>query len=302
MKVVQLSGGVGGARLARGLDRAADVDLTVIVNVGDDDVIHGMYVSADLDTVLYTLAGLEGTQGWGRAGDSFATNEELGRLGADNQFQLGDRDLALNILRTAALASGEDLASFTGRIAKQLDIGATILPATNDYLRTRIRNAAGETMSFQEYFVIRQNREEVSAVEYAGAPATQPGPGVIESINDADLVVIGPSNPPLSIWPILAIPGIRDAIGAHRNVAAVSPLFGGKAIKGPAHRVMASLGLPAGNAGVAAAYEGLLQRLIVDQGDRGDTASITGLEVTAADTRIPDGTSAQRFVEEVLLR
>jgi len=302
VKVVQLSGGVGGARLARGLDRAADVDLTVIVNVGDDDVIHGMYVSADLDTVLYTLAGLEGTQGWGRAGDSFATNEELGRLGADNQFQLGDRDLALNILRTAALASGEDLASFTGRIAKQLDIGATILPATNDYLRTRIRNAAGETMSFQEYFVIRQNREEVSAVEYAGAPATQPGPGVIESINDADLVVIGPSNPPLSIWPILAIPGIRDAIGAHRNVAAVSPLFGGKAIKGPAHRVMASLGLPAGNAGVAAAYEGLLQRLIVDQGDRGDTASITGLEVTAADTRIPDGTSAQRFVEEVLLR
>ena len=278
------------------------MDLTVIVNVGDDDVIHGMYVSADLDTVLYTLAGLEGTQGWGRAGDSFATNEELGRLGADNQFQLGDRDLALNILRTAALASGEDLASFTGRIAKQLDIGATILPATNDYLRTRIRNAAGETMSFQEYFVIRQNREEVSAVEYAGAPATQPGPGVIESINDADLVVIGPSNPPLSIWPILAIPGIRDAIGAHRNVAAVSPLFGGKAIKGPAHRVMASLGLPAGNAGVAAAYEGLLQRLIVDQGDRGDTASITGLEVTAADTRIPDGTSAQRFVEEVLLR
>lgn len=301
MKVVELSGGVGGARLARGLARVAGIDLTVVVNVGDDDVMHGLYVSPDLDTVVYTLSGLEGDHGWGRAGDSFTANDELGKLGADDRFRLGDRDLAMNILRTEALNRGETLSEFTSRIVKHLGVTASVVPSTDHRLATRIHNGAGQELSFQEYFVLRQNQDVVEAIEFDGAEEAIPARGVIGAINDADLVVLGPSNPPLSIWPILAVEKIRAAVECHPKVVAVSPLFGGKALKGPADRVMASLGLPPGNAGVVAAYAGLINLLIVDQGDAEDATSIDDVAVLAADTRIGDAVAAEEFVRKVLI-
>src|SRR5690606_37913852 len=199
MKVVELSGGVGGARLARGLDALPDIDLTVVVNVGDDERFHGLLVSADIDTVLYTLAGIEGPEGWARRDDTFAFNDELARYGVDNRFRIGDRDLALIVTRTARLAAGESLSKITADLAR-----APVLPATDDTLRTEVRLDSGWT-SFQDYFVIRRNRDEVREVAYRGAEDARPAPGVIESIEAADLVVIGPSNPPLSVWPILAV-------------------------------------------------------------------------------------------------
>lgn len=299
MKVVELSGGVGGARLARGLDRLEDVDLTIVVNVGDDEDIHGLHVSPDIDTVVYTLAGIEGPHGWGRADDTFETNGEIGALGHDNQFRLGDRDLAMNILRTEALRNGTPLSSFTSSVAKHLGLDAFVVPATDDRQRTMIETDTGEMLAFQEYFVVRQNRDTVSSVTFEGAP--DPAPGVLDAITRADMVLIAPSNPPLSIWPILAVAGIRNAVERHDNVVAVSPLFGGKALKGPADRVMASLGLPPGSAGVLAAYDGLLNRLIVDVSDAGEIAGLDAeVAVSAMDTRLSDAAAAARFCKEVL--
>jgi LPPG:FO 2-phospho-L-lactate transferase len=299
LKVAELSGGVGGARLARGLGQIEDADLTIVVNVGDDEDIHGLHVSPDVDTVVYSMAGIEGPHGWGRDEDSFVTNDEIGALGGDNTFRLGDRDLAMNLLRTEALRSGAALSAFTADIAKRLGIEATILPATDDTQRTMIETDKGEVLGFQEYFVIRQTRDTVSAVTFSGS--TRPAPGVIEAITTADLVLIAPSNPPLSIWPILSIPGVRDVLASHRNVTAVSPLIGGKPLKGPADRVMASLGLPAGNAGILAAYEGLIDQLIVDVSDADDVASLAGaVSIRPADTRIADPVAAKRFCLDVL--
>lgn len=292
MKVVELSGGVGGARLARGFAGLLDTELTVIVNVGDDDTIHGLHVAADIDTVLYTLAGMEGPEGWGRADDTFAFNEELARFGVDNRFRLGDRDLALIVSRTSQLGEGRRLSEVTADHARSLGVEASVVPATDDPLRTQVRLDSGWT-AFQEYFVIRQNRDAVHEVAYRGADAAVPAPGVLEAIAAADLVVIAPSNPPLSIWPILAVPGVRDAVAAHPRVVAVSPLFGGKALKGPADRVMATLGLPPGNQGVAQAYDGLVDLLVVDTGDA--DGIVAGPETVALDTRITNPDAAVRF-------
>jgi LPPG:FO 2-phospho-L-lactate transferase len=299
LKVVELSGGVGGARLARGLDRLENVDLTIVVNVGDDDDIHGLHVSPDIDTVVYTLAGIEGPHGWGRAGDTFETNREIAVLGQDNTFQLGDRDLAMNILRTKALRDGVPLSEFTSGIAKHLGLSAAVLPATNGKQHTMLETDTGEVLGFQEYFVLRQTRDTVTAVRFAGSPS--PAPGVLDAIRAAHVVMIAPSNPPLSIWPILDIAGVRETVAQHPNVVAVSPLFGGKALKGPADRVMGSLGLPPGNAGVLAAYDGLLNRLIVDTSDSGDVAELGGeVTVSALETRIIEADAARSFCMEVL--
>jgi LPPG:FO 2-phospho-L-lactate transferase len=299
LKVVELSGGVGGARLARGLDGLDNVDLTIVVNVGDDEDIHGLHVAPDIDTVIYTLAGIEGPHGWGRSGDSFQTNDEIGALGSDNNFKLGDRDLAMNILRTEALRNGTSLSNFTSRITKRLGVDALVVPATDDWQRTIIETDTGEVLRFQEYFVMRQTKDTVAAVIFDGTPA--PAPGVLDAIKQADAVFIAPSNPPLSIWPILAVAGVREAVARHDNVIAVSPLFAGKALKGPADRVMASLGLPPGNAGVLAAYEGLLNRLIVDVSDAADATDLDGeVAISALDTRISGADAAVTFCEKVL--
>lgn len=299
MKIVQLSGGVGGARLARGFAALPEVELTVIVNVGDDALNHGLHISPDIDTVVYTLAGLEGPHGWGRAGDTFALNEELARFGVDNRFQLGDRDLALKLYRTDRMRSGETLSTVTRAIAGSFGLDAEVLPVTDDRLRTSVRIDDG-WVSFQEYFVGRGHRDEVLELRFDGADGARPAPGVVESIDTADRVVIGPSNPPLSIWPVLAVGAVRNAVTRHPRVAAVSPLIGGKTVKGPADRVMASLGLPPGNAGVAAAYEGLIDRLVIDTTDGDDAGSIAGIEVTVTETLIADTEAATRLAAELL--
>lgn len=302
MKVVELSGGVGGARMARGLAAVPTIGLTVVVNVGDDDDIHGLHVSADLDTVIYTLAGVEGPDGWGRSADTFAFNDELARFGVDNRFRIGDLDLALNLFRTQALAAGKSLSAITSAIATSFDIGADVVPATDDPLRTEVKVERGEWISFQEYFVMRAHQDEVEELRYTGSEAAHPAPGVLDAIEAADLIVIAPSNPPLSIWPILAIDEIRQAITRHQRVVAVSPLFGGKALKGPAHRVMASLGLPPGNAGVMEAYAGVIDTLVVDTQDADDARQLDAVEVMVTNTRIKEVARARELAEEILAR
>lgn len=301
LKIVELSGGVGGARMARGLAALEEVDLAVIVNVGDDAANHGLAISPDLDTVIYTLAGLEGPQGWGRAGDSYALNDELARFGVDNSFKLGDRDLALKLYRTQAIAGGATLSAVTRTIARSFGIGAEIAPATDDPLRTMVRIADG-WVTFQEYFVARQHRDEVLELRFDGAESANPAPGVIETIERADLVIIAPSNPPLSIWPILAIDEIRAAIEVQPAVTAVSPLIGGKTVKGPADRVMTALGLSPGNQGVAEAYEGLIDRLVIDTSDRDDVTSIEDIAIMVTDTLIKEPAAGARLAAELVTR
>ena len=292
-----LSGGVGGARLARGFERLAGAQTTVVVNVGDDAITHSLAVSPDIDTVLYTLAGMEGPQGWGRSQDTFTTNSELGRFGLDNTFKLGDKDLALKIARTDALASGDDLSTFTDSIRKSLDIDTRVLPVSNDTIRTRIRTEDDDWISFQEYFVRRRHSDRVLEVRYEGAADADPAPGVVDAIESAQLLVIGPSNPPLSIWPILEVPGVRKAVERHPKTIAVSPLVGGKAVKGPVVELMASLGLPPGSRGVVAAYEGLIHRLVVNNEDLEWWADHGDVELTGAQTLIKDPEAARLLAE-----
>ncbi|MGZ5384279.1 MAG: 2-phospho-L-lactate transferase CofD family protein [Acidimicrobiia bacterium] len=298
-KVVLLSGGVGGARLARGLAALDDVDLTVVVNVGDDEVVYGLHVSPDLDTVLYTMAGVEGPDGWGLTADSFTVMKRLALFGTDTRFRIGDRDLATNLFRTQELLAGETLSGITARAATALGTPGTVLPATEQTLRTMIKTAEEEWLSFQEYFVMRGHTDEVADLRFDGAATAQATPGVVRAIEEADAVVIGPSNPPLSIWPILAIGEISTAVESAQRVLAVSPLFGGRALKGPTKEVMASLGLPSGNAGVVAAYGGLLHDLVIDTGDAGDRSELgeLGVKIHVGDTRIADPTAAWSFAE-----
>ena len=302
-RVVVLGGGVGGARAARALASVLPTtDLTIVGNVGDDEVRYGVHISADLDTITYTLAGIEGPQGWGIAGDTFATMDQLALLDEDTTFRLGDHDLANCLMRTTRLADGQPLSAAIAQTAKALGVDVGVLPATDDPLRTEILTTNGERLAFQEYFVIRAHRDEVAELAFAGAAEARPAPGVIQAITDADVVVIAPSNPSLSIWPILAVANISSSVGRHDRVVAISPLFGGVPLKGPADRVLVSLGLPLGNEGVAAAYDGLLSDLVVDEGDAEDVQQLTGpdLAVHAFDTRIDKRDAGKRFATDLL--
>jgi len=281
--LVLLSGGVGGARLARGLAVAAP-ELTVVVNVGDDEVIYGLDISPDLDTVLYTLAGWEGPEGWGIADDGFEVLASLARLGVDTRFLVGDRDFATHLYRTLRRRAGAPLSEVTAELVERLGITIRVLPATDDAVPTRVLTTDGKWLSFQEYFVLRQYRDPVRLISFVGVDSAGPAPGVVEAIEQAETVIIGPSNPPLSIWPILAIPGIRDAVASAKRVIAVSPLIGGMALKGPAADVLRSLGFPPGNQGVVAAYADLLTDLVVDDADAGE--KIPGLAMHTTDIRI----------------
>jgi len=281
--------------MARALSSAVD-GLTVVVNVGDDDYMYGAYVAADLDTVTYTLAGMEGPRGWGLDGDTFNVMEALSARGVDTAFQLGDRDLATCLIRTEAIRRGHSLSEVTARIALSLGVEPQVVPATDDEVRTMVQCGDGSWLSFQEYFVHRHHQDEVTALRYDGIGAAHPAPGVVESITAADVVVIAPSNPALSIWPILNIPGIRAALAATKRVVAVSPLFGGKALKGPADRVLASLGLPSGTAGILQAYSGLLDILVIDSQDEADEAlSTPETAIVATNTRIATAEEGARF-------
>ncbi len=283
--------------MARALSSAVAPDrLTVVVNVGDDDYMYGAYVAADLDTVTYTLAGIEGPYGWGIAGDTFHVMDEMSGRGIDTSFRLGDRDLATCLQRGEALRSGTTLSVVTTQIATSLGVEQRVLPASDDAVKTEVQIATGEWLPFQEYFVLRRHQDDVAAVRYQGIASAVPAPGVLAAIAAADLVVIAPSNPPLSIWPILDVPGIRDAVAAAGSVVGVSPLFAGKALKGPADRVMATLGLPAGTAGVLEAYSGLLSVCVVDQSDSADEAlSTTATRVLSTDTRMRTAAEGRRF-------
>ncbi|HKX73766.1 MAG TPA: 2-phospho-L-lactate transferase [Acidimicrobiia bacterium] len=302
MRVVLLSGGVGGARLARGLAAVAGIDLTVVVNIGDDERVYGLDVSPDLDTVIYTMAGREGPHGWGLAGDTFTLMDALDGLPLDTSFRIGDRDAATNLFRTDRLAAGWSLTWVTTALASTYGVAADVLPASDDPVRTKVLIPDGEWLGFQDYFVARSYQDEVVDVRFEGAAFSRPAPGVLEAIHRAEVVIIGPSNPILSIWPILAVPGIADAVTAHQRVMGVSPLIGGTAIKGPAHRVLTSMGLPAGNAGVAAAYGGMLTDLFIDEADAGDTRRGEPPRWHVTNTRIPDLDSAARLGEEILAK
>ena len=277
--------------------------LTVVVNVGDDTERYGVHVAADLDTVTYTLAGVEGPQGWGRAGDTFSTLKALETLGVDTTFQLGDADLALCLLRTDLLARGWSLSDITTELCHQLGIDdVTVMPPTDDPVRTWVETAAEGWLDFQTYFVDRRHTDEVRSIAYHGAIEAGPAPDVIERIQAADVVVIAPSNPPLSIWPILAIEDVAAAVAEHPCVVGVSPLFSGKPLKGPADAVMRAVGLPEGTLGVLEAYRGFLDALVVDTDDANDVGlgDAFGVHVITADTRLgpPDGGRA--CVEAVL--
>jgi LPPG:FO 2-phospho-L-lactate transferase len=283
--------------MARALSEAVAPDrLTVVVNVGDDDYMYGAYVAADLDTVTYTLAGIEGPHGWGLADDTFHVMDELAARGIDTSFRLGDRDIATCLHRTESLRNGMPLSEITAAVGTSLGVALHLLPATDDRLRTVVRIADGTWLPFQDYFVKRRHADEVIGLRYEGAEEASPAPGVIAAIAAADVVVIAPSNPPLSIWPILEVPGIKAAVTAANRVVAISPLFGGKALKGPADKVLASLGFKHGTAGILEAYSGLLDTLVVDIADAGDESlSTEATRVVATDTRMATVEDGRRF-------
>ena len=267
MKVALLSGGVGGARFARGLvDAAGGSNLTIVGNVGDDLEVLGMSVSPDLDSILYALAGLHDEErGWGRAGETWEALGAVSAFGGEDWFRLGDRDLGLHLVRTQALRAGEPLSAVTARLAHSLGIEAAILPATDDGLRTWIDTPAG-SFQFQEWFVARGHRDEVDGVRFEGE--ARPAPGVLGAIETADAILIAPSNPYVSIWPILAVPEIRAALESrHVPAVAVSPLVGGRAVKGPADRMLARMAGGTTPEHVAGCYAGLIDALVVDESD-----------------------------------
>ncbi|HKY48930.1 MAG TPA: 2-phospho-L-lactate transferase [Acidimicrobiia bacterium] len=297
MRLAMLSGGVGGARLARGLAAITDVDLTVIVNVGDDERIYGLLVSPDIDTVIYTMAGREGPHGWGLRDDPFTVMAAMDALPIDTNFRIGDRDIATNLFRTDRLAGGWSLTWVTTALASAFGVPATVLPATDDPLKSQVRVADGGWISFQEYFVVRRHTDEVEDIRFEGAASSTPAPGVIEAIEASDALIIGPSNPVLSIWPILAVPAIGSAVAQKERVMAVSPLIGGSALKGPAHRVLTALGYGAGTTAVIDSYGGVLTDIVIDNSDADDAVGIRKPWIHVTDTRMPDLAASTRLAQ-----
>ena len=299
MKVALLAGGLGGSRFARALTETLDPrDVTIVGNVGDDLEVSGLYVSPDLDTILYTLAGvLDEEKGWGRAGETWNARDAATEAGAETWFQLGDRDLGLHLARTEALNRGEPLSAVTARLAQSFGVEASLLPATDDRLRTWIATSAGE-LSFQEWFVRRRHEDEVDGVRFEGADDARAAPGVLEAFEAADLIAIAPSNPFVSIGPILAVAEIREALAARRAPAvAVSPLIGGRTVRGPADRMLARLKGGTGPAQVTDCYKGLIDALVVDEADADEDA---GIPTIVTRTLMSDKDARRRLVEAVL--
>ena len=299
MKVAVLSGGVGGARFVQGLvDVVEPSDVTVVGNVGDDLEVLGLHVSPDLDSILYALAGLNDVRrGWGRADETWRVLETVRSLGGETWFQLGDLDLGLHLVRTQALRAGQPLSRITLRLARALGIEPRLLPATDDRLHTWIRTPSGE-FPFQEWFVARGHRDEVDAVRFEGEESATAAPGVLEAIADADLILLAPSNPYVSIGPILAVGAIRQALAARRVPAvAVSPLIGGRAVKGPADRMLARLAGGTSPAHVAGAYSGLIDALVVDEADAHDLEGLGEVRPIVTRTLMTDLEARRRLAE-----
>jgi LPPG:FO 2-phospho-L-lactate transferase len=282
--LVALCGGVGAARMLSGLVQVVPPsDIAAIVNVGDDMVLHGLHISPDLDTVTYTLAGMDNRDtGWGIAGETWAVMDELGRLGGEDWFRLGDRDLATHLFRTGRLHGGEPLSAVTAALCHRRGVAVRMVPVTDDPLRTRVTLAeasdlgpAGTEVGFQDYFVRLHHDVAVSGVRFDGATSALPAPGVLQSLEGAERIVVCPSNPIVSIGPLLAVPGVREALTARRSrVVAVSPIVAGAALKGPADRLMAELGTESSVVGVARLYAPWAGTLVIDSADAARAAEV----------------------------
>jgi LPPG:FO 2-phospho-L-lactate transferase len=286
-----LCGGLGGSRFVDALRGAAGSErVTAIANVGDDVEIFGLSVSPDLDTVLYTLAGLLDEQrGWGVQDETTNALQAAERLGEEAWFILGDRDIGLHLVRSRLLREGVPLSEVTRRLAEKLGVGVRLLPASDDPVRTFVTTPDGE-VDFQTWFVRNRHADAVTAVRYDGAEAARPAPGVLEAIGDAEIVFLAPSNPFVSIRPILAVPGICEAL-AGKRVVAISPLVGGQALRGPLDRMMETLGFDRGVRGIAAVYEGIATELVVDPVDAGELpgAVVAPIVMVAPETRAEVG-------------
>ena len=293
---------MGGARFACGVvDVVGAAATTVIGNVGDDVEVLGLHVSPDLDSILYALAGLaDERRGWGRSDETWHALETVGALGGEDWFALGDRDLGLHLLRTEALRAEEPLSTVTARLAAALGVETRLLPATDDRLRTWLETPAG-TFPFQEWFVARGHRDEVDAVRFEEEEAARPAPGTLEALAGADLILLAPSNPYVSIGPILAVPELRDALARRRvPCVAVSPLIDGRAVKGPADRMLRRLAGGTSPRHVAGCYPGLIDALVVDEADAGDLDGLGDVRPIVTRTLMSDGDARRRLAEAAL--
>jgi len=302
--IVALAGGVGGAKLSQGLATALPPgDLTVIVNTADDLQLFGLRISPDLDTVMYTLAGLANpVTGWGILGDTHNTLAGISGYGRNIWFQLGDRDFATHILRTERLRQGATLTEVTAELAVALDVTSRIIPMANECVATKIQTPS-ELLDFQEYFVGRRQQEHVSGIIFAGIEEAVPSPGLLDSIETADLIVFCPSNPLVSTGPILAVAGITEALrGSKAPVIAVSPIIGGKALKGPADKMMSTLGHDVSALGVARMYAGIVDGMVIDQTDEGLAVEIEalGMQVLATQIIMGDTNDRKRLALEII--
>jgi LPPG:FO 2-phospho-L-lactate transferase len=304
--VTVLAGGVGAARLLGGLVRAVPpADVTAVVNTGDDMAMHGLAISPDIDTVIYTVAGaIDPERGWGLRDETWHAMEALERYDGLTWFSLGDRDLATHLYRTGRLAEGAGLAAVTAEIASAWGLEMRVLPVTEQPLRTMVTLASGEgEVSFQDYFVRRAHSVPVAAIRFAGADESRPSPGVLDAIGSAATVIVAPSNPIVSIGPVLAVPGVRSAVEARRDsVVAVSPLVGGRALKGPADRMLRELGHEDSVVGIARLYAPFAGTLVIDDADaeRADDVRAAGLRCVVTDTIMRDPMVAAKLCETVL--
>ncbi len=302
--LVVLTGGTGGAKLIEGLSYEIDpAQLTIICNTADDFILHGLNISPDLDTIMYTLAGLsDGEKGWGIQNDTFTVLAQLEKFGGEAWFKLGDKDIATHITRTRLLRAGLKLSDVTARLANDLGIKARLLPMSNDAIETRVETPDGE-ISFQEYFVKQRWQPEVKKIFYAGVESSRAAPGVLETIRGAAAIIICPSNPITSIGPILAVPGVRDALNEVTvPVVGVSPIMGETAISGPAHKLMAAHGVEPSALGAAKSYSDFLDRFVVDREDenlRGKLETL-GIKVAATSIRMNSLADKKRLARQVL--
>jgi len=306
MRVVELAGGVGGAKLAEGLAAHLGADLTIVVNTGDDLELHGLAIWPDHDTVAYTLAGLDDeVRGWGLRDETWTVMDSLAALGDETWFRLGDRDLATHLWRTDRLRAGARPTDVARELAAALGFAPTILPMSDHPVRTEVLTDDG-WLEFQEYFVHRHQEPDVHEVRFRGIEAARPTPEVLAAVAVADIIVIAPSNPIVSIGPILALPGFAAALAEARErdvpIVAVSGIIGGKALKGPADRMLTSLGQESSALGVARLYAGVATAFIVDTTDAESTPSIAdlGLRPVVADTIMTDDAARTRVAGEVL--
>jgi len=265
-KIVYLSGGIGGAKLAKGFYHSKDIDLTIIINTGDDEVIHGVPLSPDIDSVMYALAGIEGEMGWGIANDTFSVSDEYKKFIPQN-FSIGDKDLALNLYRNQLLSEGKSLTEITKLFAEHLNLECNLIPMTDDTVSTKLKTDDGSLLDFQEYFVEKKAKPKLTEVVYNGAEKAKVSDQLIKNIEESEIVVIGPSNPILSIGPILSLNKIKEKLSEHNNVYVINPFIENKAIKGPSKNNFEDLGYTSDIQGIKNFYKDVGNKYIVHPGD-----------------------------------